>query len=153
LDRNTKNKKMMKTKYFMFGFLLFLFGCKEPKFENSDFVGTWKSDDGAIIVFNQDGSCILKDLNYSIISIANNPNEKLNSIGNWKVISGVENGITGGISTGVEVSYKLMDREGQGGINFYISGQGFSENALPWDLFIWKGDPDEMEKYKFVKQK
>ena len=41
---------------------------------------------------------------------------------------------------------------GQGEIIFFISGQGSNEDNPPWDLFIWKGDPDEMVKYKFIKQ-
>lgn len=86
------------------------------------------------------------------MSIANDEKEELNANGNWKIVENINNGITGGTTTGLEVSYDLMDRKGRGGILFYISGRGINERKAPWDLFIWKGDPSEMIKYKFVKQ-
>lgn len=141
----------MKQKHITIVFLLFLFSCNEPKFSDNDFVGIWKADDGAIISINKDGTCDLQNLNYNIVSIAKDSSTKLNSNGTWKIINDVSSGITGGINTGLHISYKLMDRAGNGGIEFYISGQGINQNKPPWDLFIWKGDPDEMTKYKFVK--
>jgi hypothetical protein len=145
---------MIKKKYYILPFLMILFGCKETKFENSDFVGKWKSNDGASIVFNTDGSCIISEMDYFIVSsFPTNKNKRLNTTGTWKIINDVESGITGGINKGIKISYQLPDREGKGGITFYISGQGINENTAPWDLFIWKGDPDEMIKYKFIKQK
>jgi hypothetical protein len=143
---------MMRLKNFMFGFILSLFGCQEPRFNNSDFVGIWQADDGARITIYEGGACVLNGLNNSIVGIAKDTTEKLNADGTWKIINNVNSGITGGISTGLKITYTLMDRHGKGDIEFYISGQGFSENKPPWDLFIWKGDPDEMIKYKFVKQ-
>lgn len=136
----------------MIGFVLSLFGCTENTFKDSDFVGVWKSDDGANIIINEDKTCVLNGLNNSIVGIAEAENEKLNTNGTWQIIQDVNSGITGGISTGIKISYNLMGRTGKGGIEFYISGQGISENKSPWNLFIWKGDPDEMVKYKFSKQ-
>ncbi|SEO39899.1 hypothetical protein [Niastella yeongjuensis] len=136
----------------MFGFILSLLGCREHHFDKSDFVGVWQAVDGARITIKADGTCVLQGLNNSIVSMAKDTTEKLNADGSWKIINNVNNGITGGVSTGLEITYTLMNRDGKGGIEFYLSGQGFSENRPPWDLFIWKGDPDEMIKYKFVKQ-
>lgn len=143
---------MMKMKCFMIGIILSTVGCKEAKFNEADFIGVWKADDGANITINQNGTCTLDGLNKSIVSIAENDDEKLTTQGTWKLIDSVSNGVTGGISTVIKITYNLVDREGKGGVDFYISGQGFSENKPPWDLFIWDGDPDEMIKYKFVKQ-
>ena len=92
----------MKAKYFMFGFIFSLFGCKEPTFENYDFIGVWKADDGASLIINKDGTCVLNNLNNSIVSIATDDKEKLNSNGTWKIVKGVRSGITGGISTGLK---------------------------------------------------
>ncbi|MFZ6663657.1 hypothetical protein [Peijinzhouia sedimentorum] len=136
----------------MIGIFLSIVGCKEPKFNEADFIGVWKAEDGANITINQNGTCTLDGLNKSIVSIAKSDDEKLTTQGTWKLIDSVSNGVTGGISTGIKITYNLVDREGKGGVDFYISGQGFSENKPPWDLFIWDGDPDEMIKYKFVKQ-
>jgi hypothetical protein len=143
---------MMRVKYFMLGFVLSLFACNEHNFKDVDFIGIWQADDGARITIKQDGTCVLSGLNKSIVGIANDETEKLNANGNWKMVENINSGITGGITTGLKVSYDLMDRNGRGGILFYISGRGINENRAPWDLFIWKGDPDEMIKYKFVKQ-
>lgn len=130
-----------------------LFGCKEARFDINDFVGKWKSNDGASIAFKSDSSCSINDMDYFIVSsFPTNKNKRLNTTGRWKLVDNVESGITYGINKGIKISYQLPDREGKGGIEFYISGQGLNENKAPWDLFIWKGDPDEMVKYKFVKQ-
>lgn len=142
----------MKAKYFIIVVFFSLIGCKEPKFNEADFIGVWKSEDGANIVINKDGTCILNDLNKSIVSIAKNDDEKLTTNGTWRLIDCVNNSVTRGINTGIKITYNLVDREGKGEIDFYISGQGLSEKKQPWDLFIWNGDPDEMIKYKFVKQ-
>jgi hypothetical protein len=141
----------MKMKYFILGLFVFLSACNEPDFEIKEFVGVWKSDDNATITLNQDGTCTLIGLNNSVISIAKSESEKLNTEGTWTIVKNINSGITGGKSTGIKISYSLMDRNGKGGILFYISGQGNSENNPPWDLFVWKGDPDEMAKYKFKK--
>jgi hypothetical protein len=142
---------MMKVKYVMLGFFLSLFGCNEHRFKDVDFIGIWQANDGARITIKQDGTCILSGLNKSIVGIANDE-KVINANGNWKLVENINSGITGGTTTGLKVSYDLMDRNGKGGILFYISGRGINENKAPWDLFIWKGDPDEMIKYKFVKQ-
>lgn len=141
---------MKKFKYFILGFLLLILGCKEPKFEPKDFIGVWKADDSATIVINADGTCILNNLNNTIINSAQNEISKINARGTWKKVTDINNGITGGISTGIEFTYKLNNNKG--GALFYISGKGINENKAPWDLFVWKGDPDEMKKYKFIKQ-
>lgn len=142
----------MKIKCFMIGIFLSLIGCKEPKFKQADFIGVWKAEDGAIITLNTNGTCTLYNINRSILSITKSDDKKLTTRGTWKLIDNVNNGITGGISTGIEITYILTEREGKGAVDFYISGQGLSERKPPWDIFIWNGDPDEMIKYKFILQ-
>jgi hypothetical protein len=39
------------------------------------------------------------------------------------------------------------------GLALEIAGEGVFENKPPWHLFVWIGDPDDVNKYKFVKQK
>lgn len=136
----------------MIGVFLSLIGCKEPKFNEADFIGFWKAEDGANITLNQNGTCTLDEINKSILSITKSDDEKLTTQGTWKLIDNVSNGITEGISTGIKITYSLTDKEGKGAVDFYISGQGLSESKPPWDIFIWNGDPDEMIKYKFIKQ-
>lgn len=141
---------MKKFKYFILGFSFLILGCKEPKLEPKDFIGVWKADDSATIIINADGTCILNNLNNTIINSSQNEISKINTRGTWKKVNDIDSGITGGISTGIKFTYKLDNK--RGGTLFYISGKGINENKAPWDLFVWKGDPDEMIKYKFVKQ-
>ena len=133
--------------------LFFLIGCKNPNIEKSYFVGNWKSSDGSYIVLNKNGTCILKNINYfKISSFPQNKNKILDTKGTWSFANNINNGIVDGIDKGIKISYKIPDRDGNGGITFYISGQGFNGNKEPWSLFIWEGDPDEMIKYEFIKE-
>lgn len=143
---------MGKAKYFIIPILLLLIGCNNFDLKSDDFVGVWKSEDNSIIQLNEDGTCILRNLDKSIVSILKNENDKLTTNGTWKLIDGVDNGLTNGIDKGIKITYNLIGRVGKGGVEFYISGQGINESTPPWDIFIWDGDPDEMIKYKFVKQ-
>ena len=86
------------------------------------------------------------------MNTATNDLRKLNTNGTWKIEKDVNSGILFGINEGIKITYGLEDMRGQGEIIFFISGQGSNEDNPPWDLFIWKGDPDEMVKYKFIKQ-
>lgn len=147
-----KNEIMGNAKCIIIPILLLLIGCDNVDLKTIDFVGVWKSEDNSIIQLNEDGTCILSNLDKSIVSISKNENDKLTTIGTWKLTEGIDNGLISGIDKGIKITYNLMDREGKGGIVFHISGQGFNESTPPWDIFIWNGDPDEMIKYKFVKQ-
>lgn len=152
MDRNVANEMIMKLKNLIYCCFIFLFSCNSPKIENTYFIGNWKADDGAEIIINKDGTCVLKSQNYNIINTATNDLRKLNTNGTWKIEKDVNSGILFGINEGIKITYGLEDLRGQGEIIFFISGQGFNEDNPPWDLFIWKGDPDEMVKYKFIKQ-
>lgn len=130
-----------------------LFGCCEPHFNQCDFIGKWTSSDSSSINLYSDGTCRLNNINYiKINSIESKKGDKLNSSGVWKLIYEFESGIPNGISTGVGISYRLPNRAGTGGLDFFISGEGILENKPPYYLFIWDGDPDNVEKYKFVKE-
>lgn len=131
--------------------LLFI-SCSNPKFEKSYFIGSWNGPDGANIILKKDGSCTLKNLDsYKIYAFPENENEKLNSMGKWNLINDVESGIIDGIDSGIAITFKIPERNGEAKITFYISGQGALGNKEPWNFFIWDGDPDDMIKYEFKK--
>ena len=127
MDRNVANETIMKLKNLIYSCIVFLFGCNSPQIENTYFIGNWKADDGAEIMINKDGTCVLKSLNYNIINTATDELRKLNTNGTWKIEKDVNSGILFGINEGIKITYDLEDMRG-------------------------KGDPDEMVKYKFIKQ-
>ncbi len=132
----------MRTKYIAV-MLLFqlLFGCSHTKPERKDFIGTWKADDGATVQLKEDGSLIVNQINLSNIFFDNkNPANKIDFTGKWEF---------------TKDNYKrqvIKVNSSKYTFNFNTSGQGALENKPPWDLYVWIGDPDDMNKYKFVKQ-
>jgi hypothetical protein len=67
-------------------------------------------------------------------------------VNNFSAESTIDN-----INSGVYIKYELYDG-GEGEIVFYISGRGINGNNPPWNIFIWDGDPDDMQKYEFTKE-
>lgn len=133
--------------------VVILNSCGNPEPKQNDFIGIWKSSDGAYITLSQDGSCILKGVDYfKISSFPQNKNKRLNVKGTWSFVDGVESGIIDGINKGINIIYQIPDRKGEGSITFYISGVGFLGNKKPWSIYIWNGDPDDMNKYEFIKE-
>ncbi|RXM40918.1 hypothetical protein BOQ62_03510 [Chryseobacterium sp. CH21] len=143
-----------KLKYLLITLLsIMLYSCGGTKPKQTDFIGTWKSSDNGSIKLNKNGTCTLKGVDYyKISSFSKNKNRELNAEGTWQFIENVESGIVDNIDNGIVITYNLPDGT-KGEIVFYISGQGISGNNPPWNIFIWEGDPDEMMKYEFIKNK
>lgn len=143
----------------LFTFLLQSCGRSQPIRE--DFVGIWKANDGAIIELKKDGSYIAKRINYyKIYSDEKLKNERLDFTGNWELANRGNNGktiILYSSSTfsdyGINRTYTLNGKTYSHKISFNldISGHGLLQNKPPWYLFVSIGDPDDMNKYKFVK--
>ncbi|WP_052045738.1 hypothetical protein, partial [Prevotella disiens] len=115
MDRNVANETIMKLKNLIYSCIVFLFGCNSPQIENTYFIGNWKADDGAEIMINKDGTCVLKSLNYNIINTATDELRKLNTNGTWKIEKDVNSGILFGINEGIKITYDLEDMRGKGG--------------------------------------
>ncbi|WP_449397456.1 hypothetical protein [Chryseobacterium wanjuense] len=91
---------------------VFLYSCGNPEPQSTDFIGTWKSADGAHIILNPDGACILKDVDYfKISSFPQNKNSKLNAKGTWKFINNTESGIIDGLDSGINIIYKIPQQK------------------------------------------
>lgn len=140
-----------KLKYLLILLSIVLHNCGGSRSKATDFIGTWKSSDSAYIQLNKNGTCILKGVDYyKISSFPKNKNKELNVKGTWKFIENVESGIIDNMNNGIAIIYNLPEGK-QGEISLYISGHGINGNNPPWNIFIWDGDPDEMQKYEFVK--
>lgn len=112
--------------------LIFFSGCGNQKIEKNQFIGKWKSNDGASFILKRDGTCTLKGLNYFIISpFPANENKKLNCTGIWKMVTDAESGLIDGIDKGLEISYHAPGNQRDGIITFYISGEGILGNNKP----------------------
>nr|WP_315203941.1 hypothetical protein [uncultured Flavobacterium sp.] len=130
--------------------------------KREDLIGTWKSSDGSIIELKKDGSYIAKAINYNIFY----PNKELEKktfdfTGNWKIINNSEQDNKLELNSNATFSdYGINDtytidgkvRSHKIGLSFEISGEGIFENKPPYYLFNWLGDPDDMNKYKFIKE-
>lgn len=140
---------------------LFFQSCGSAEVQRQDFVGIWKSDDGAVIELKADGSYVAREIDYYKIYFENeHKGKKLNFIGQWEIAdenkkSKLElhtDATFKDVGINKTYTYNGEVRSHKLGLTFEISGEGLFENKPPWYLFIWIGDPDDMNKYKFVKQ-
>lgn len=121
------------------GLFLFFQSCGNPKFERKDFVGVWKAEDNATVKLNDDGSAIINKINLSNI-FDNKENQVVDFTGKWEFTTDMYKKKVVKINS---LKYTF---------DFYISGQGAFGNKPPFDLYVFIGDPDEMNKYRFVRQ-
>lgn len=120
---------------------LSLINCGSPKIENEDIIGIWHSKDGSNITFFKEHNCVLKNVDFYILSpFKNNKSIKLNtSNATWSINKD---------NSSVHLSYKLPNRNGMGGIDFY-----FEKTKIKNSIYIWIGDPDDTIKYEYTKEK
>lgn len=146
----------MRIKYFMIGLSLLLFGCKEPKFNEDDFVGIWKAEDGAVIEIYYNGRCKATGLNYyNIYPFNEHKNRQLNFEGTWDFTNGGDAQLHLSYNEGKTYHYKGETKEYKAGFDLSILGKGLFGNKPPFDLYKYIGDPDDIDesnKYRFVKQ-
>lgn len=145
---------MMRAKYIIVMLLLQLLGCSSIKPERKDFIGSWKADDGATLELYDNGTCTIKNLNYrNIYSFKGDTTTILSVNGQWDFVSVKgELQIDVSYSSGETYQYKGETKLYKKGFSLNISGQGALGNKSPWDLYVFIGDPDDMNKYKFIKQ-
>ena len=140
-------------KYFVIIFLFFLQGCNTSKPEREDFIGTWKAQDGAILALYENGNCkIIKFKNQVISRLGKDTTYIVNTDGIWEFVVN-EKGIDISYPEGRSYEYRGKVVQSKIVIHLDISGQGFSGNKPPWNLYSIIGDPDNRNKYLFTKQK
>lgn len=139
-------------KFFFIIFVAFLTCCSK-KHNHIDFVGIWKSTDGASIKLNKDGTCYLNELNQNYLMSGNfKVNKKITTIGRWELIEDSDQDkIIEGNTENIRIIYELIDRKGKGKVAFNIIKDVFFENKAP-SIYIWIGDPDNNDKYLFEKE-
>lgn len=138
MDRNNIFTVMKYVLYSIIVTSLFLTGCISPEKEDFD-GGVWRADDGATVYLNGDGSVIINQINrLNVVSGGIKEGDFVNFTGEWKFTTDFNNQKIIDIST-----------DDRGGFDFHIKGQGIFENKRPFDLFVYIGDPDNMDRYIF----
>ena len=148
-------------------FLIFLFSvllqsCNNSKPTEKDFVGLWKSNDGATIELKEDGSYSANQINYyNFFFDKELQNKTIDFTGTWSLIEARNGKRKVELKSnktyqdfGVNKNYTINGESHSHkiGVSFEISGQGAFENTPPWELFVWIGDPGDARKYKFQKK-
>lgn len=143
------------------GLMYILQGCTDQEPTRKEIIGVWQSNDGAIVEFKADSTYSAKQIDYYNMYLeSEHKGKKLDFGGTWRMkywngqqkvelytdASFSDFGIEKTYSNnGQVVSHKL-------GITFEIFGKGLLGNKPTWHLFIWIGDPDDMNKYEFEKK-
>jgi hypothetical protein len=152
---------MNKIKNVCFLLLVLLIACTNMKQKQEDFVGVWKSESGqSTLYLNEDGSCNGELDSIFFRSIHNNDFQLS--------VSGIDRGDLSKYNVTKQVCgkwyFKLNSYYNREEIEIYVTevlvpifvldigGSGFWGNKPPWYLFFYIGDPDNIEKYKFLKQ-
>jgi len=120
-------------------------GCTNKKPDFKDFIGAWKSENGAEFFLKEDSTCIVQEIDGTCFGYRSN----LSFEGKWFFAEKDDND-----KTNYNIGIYNIDESGNHSlkISFYIRGKGILENTPPWYLFQYIGDPDDMNKYKFTKQ-
>ena len=129
-----------------FGWIL-IQGCSVQDPKQADFFGSWKAEDGAVLVFNTDGTFSSENLSGGrMFEREEYQGKKYNEMGTWKLKN----------QSGKWRIYLSFPKVGnsKGGVanQFNIAGEnGVASNMPPWYLFKYVGDPDDGIVYEFHK--
>jgi hypothetical protein len=117
-----------------------MFSCKKP--DREEFIGKWESEDKAMIVLNEDGTCIVQNID-SVKFWNNHHNstiKKPDGTGKWKFASSAM------------FDYCIFIELDKVHFRLDVVGTGHTGYFRPWKLFIYIGDPDDMNLYEFYKK-
>lgn len=127
---------MRKISFILFAFALF--SCRE--FNEKDFIGSWKSDDGSILQIYKDGTFKVTNLPEWILFHDYSSKKLYSGTGAWEMVSFKENRV---INLGFPKSVRIQ-------CNFNVElnyEKEFRLNAGYWTLYFYDGNKDE--KYFF----
>lgn len=141
--------------------MFFLQSCKKNNPNEDDFVGLWVADNGASVQFMKDKTFIARKIDFSKIYYEKEfEYKKIDFKGKWRLVNypqKIGTIVLQSESTysdyGIKHTYLVNGKEKSHkvGFSFEIGGRGLLHKP-PWLLFIWIGDPDDMNKYEFNKQ-
>lgn len=141
-------------------FSIISYSCNNIDIKKEDLVGKYIAKDGAFIELYDDRTFIAKKVNLENIYGDWARNMIIDFEGQWsveiygkKIRVDLRSNYTYS-DFGVKREYARLGKKisHKIGFNLDILGQGVFENNPPWDLFVWIGDPDDLNKYKFIRQ-
>ena len=139
--------------------LVFLCSCN-TQLKDKDLVGLWKAKDGAVIELYSNGLYAADNIDFGKIKYpkVEFSDKKLSLRGNWRIDIASKKVEFESKSTyadyGISNTYTYNGerKSHEIGMSFNIEGSGMSKNSQPWMLFVFVGDPDDLNKYVFIKQ-
>jgi hypothetical protein len=147
LDRNnTMESRTIINLVAIFSLLFQACGGKDPAL--SDIIGRWQSSDGAMFVFNKDGTFREKSFLAEFVLLPKNEykNVRFDGTGTWLFRKGSSN-------WEVYIDFKeVSNKKCSSAFPLLIAKEnGILENKPPWYLFVWK-EEEGGERYKFIKK-
>jgi hypothetical protein len=123
-------------------------GCTSQKPNKKYFIGIWKSEQGGEFEFNSDGSFIAKGIvSEKLFGSSEGLSKTFSESGTWNF----EN-VNGRFTIPLTFNNGIKST-GKYFMKLNIVGEnGIAENKPPWRLYVWIGDPDDMNKYEFRKK-
>jgi hypothetical protein len=136
------------------GNLLFSFySCSKLVPKREDFIGQWKSQSGEVLILKEDSSFVIQQFlieKESCEFFFNKSSEtKIDGEGKWSLID-KKYGKKLHFSFS-RYSYDSITSTKGFGITLSFIGSGFFENRLPWQIYDFKGDPDDAPQSTFRK--
>lgn len=128
--------------------LMVIHGCS-PSPQKEDFVGEWTADNGGIVYLNKNSSCVVENINIS--KVYPEYKENLNFEGTWEFRDHDSN-------NNKQYNVFIVSKHTTESIDsifvfeFDVAGQGILGNKPPWKLYMYIGDPDDMNWYELKKK-
>ncbi len=148
-------------KYILIIFITVLCSCNKIEQPNKDyFTGVWEAEKGGKLNLNEDGTFTAKGINFNYIY---DYDIIIDFNGKWKIDQYNYKDKKLRILLESDYTYENFNFDNtyikdekefsyEVGFSLIASGKGIFENKPPWELFTWIEDPDDMNKYKFIKQ-
>ena len=128
-------------------FSFFLQACSGSEPTRNDIIGVWKSSDGGVFVFNDDGTFTEKYFPAGFVLLPKNEyaDVRFDGSGNWLLRRGNSN-------WEIYIDFQhVSDKRCSTAFPLLIAGaNGILDNKPPWYLFVWK-EEEGGDRYKFNK--
>lgn len=130
---------------------LVIVSCSSPIPTVEDITGIWKSNEGASLKFDKNGEVEIKDFPLYL----SHPTFKgvYNGFGSWSISDNKVSSLFWKIEITSESDEKSTLMNNGLAIELLVSRSGLGgSNSKITTLFVWKGDPDEDDRYEFYQK-
>jgi|GEM_PF-4575480 len=125
---------------------LIVVSCNHPKPSIKEIIGVWKSDEGATIEFMDNGKLSIQRVQGNILG--NRKGSYVSGVGSWKINNSES------VSPWWMVDFTIKNHKTNYNSQFIIERKNHITGGDSIEyIFIWIGDPDDENRYKFYKIK